>query len=55
MQLGKPTERVGPQEAGLSWWSCALGRKAPADGPVKMCCRVDRFLNWIDMIKVGRR
>lgn len=53
--MGKLTERVGPQEAGLSRCSCALGGKATADGEVKMCCRVDRFLNWIDMIQVGRR
>lgn len=38
--MGKLAERVGPREAGLSWWSCTLGGKAPADGAVKMCLRV---------------
>lgn len=31
-----------------------MGGKAPADGAVKMCLTVNRFLNWIDMIQVGR-
>lgn len=53
--MRKLTERVGPQEAGLSLWSCALGGKARADGAVETCLRVDKFLNWIDMIQVGRR
>lgn len=37
--MGKLTERVGPQEAGLNWWSCTLEGKALADGAVKMCLR----------------
>lgn len=39
-QMEELTERVGPQEAGLSWWNCALRGKAPADGAVKMSLRV---------------
>lgn len=55
-QVEELTERVGPQEAELSWWSCALRGKAPADGAVKRCLRVSGQISyWINMIQVGRR
>lgn len=55
MQIGKLTARVGPQEAGLSWWNCALGGKAPADSAVNTCLRVFGQISQLDRHDTGRQ